>query len=353
MEQMSIGALARRAGVSVRTLHHYDAAGLLTPRVRARSGARRYGQQDLIRLHRILVLKQWGYSLAEIGRTLDDASVDSIGIVRRQAAVLQERARQATELSERLQYIADTLSNGLQPKGSAWLELLEMAAIYQQHLTAEEVKNLRRPEWGDAADLESQWAQLIREVGAAIRSRLPSDSARAGLFAWRWVKLVIARTSNNPTLAIKLRNLQVSNQRAEQIVGIGASTLEWIAQAIAHARTTLFAKYLTAAQTEKLRRRQLANLRDLDAWPKLVAQVREQMAAGVLIDAPPVQALAHRWQQLFRDSYCGNDAQMEARVRVALAREPDLNLGVGVSAALMKYIHAAIDRSVKRRSQRT
>jgi DNA-binding transcriptional MerR regulator len=78
MKQMSIGALARRAGVSVRTLHHYDAAGLLTPRARARSGARRYGQQDLIRLHRILVLKQWGYSLADIGLTLDDASACNV-----------------------------------------------------------------------------------------------------------------------------------------------------------------------------------------------------------------------------------------------------------------------------------
>jgi hypothetical protein len=115
----------------------------------------------------------------------------------------------------------------------------------------------------------------------------------------------------------------------------------------------LFAKYLTASQTAKLRRRQLANLRDLDAWPKLVAQVRQQMDAGALIDAPAVQALAHRWQQLFRDSYCGNDAQMDARVRVAFAREPDLNLGVGVCAALMKYIQAAIERSVKRRNHRT
>jgi DNA-binding transcriptional MerR regulator len=349
MEGMSIGVLAQRAGVSVRTLHHYDATKLLTPSIRTSSGARRYGHRELIRLHRILVLRQWGYSLAEIRRTLDDPKVDPIAIIRRQIAVLQEQSRQAMELTKRLQHVVEMLSKGREPRHSTWLELLEMAALYEQHLTAEEVRSLRRPLGANAADLQSQWNELVHEVRAAIRSRVPSSSIRAQAFAWRWVRLVIARTSNNPTLAIKLRTLQVTNIRAQQIEGIGAKTLDWIGQAIAQARTALFAKYLTASQTEKLRRRQLATMRDLDAWPRLVSQAREHMDAGAPVDAPAVQALARRWLALFRESYCGNDAAMEARVRNAFAREPDLRLGVGVSAPMMKYIHAAIDRSLERR----
>lgn len=50
-----------------------------------------------------------------------------------------------------------------------------------------------------------------------------------------------------------------------------------------------------------------------------------------------------RWQQLFRDGYCGEDDAFGVRVRVAMAREPDLNLGVGVDDALMSYVRAALE----------
>jgi DNA-binding transcriptional MerR regulator len=344
MERMSIGVLARRAGVTVRTLHYYDARKLLTPSVRTSSGARRYGERDLSRLHHILVLRQWGYSLAEIRLTLDDRSVDAVATIRRQISVFQEQARQATERTERLQHIVDILSKGRAPKHTAWLELLEMAALYQQHLTTDEVSSLRHPKDGNASDLELQWRQLVIEMNAAISRRTPSSSTQARALAWRWLKLVIARTSNNATLWIKLRALQSSNARAQQIDGVGTRTLAWIGVAVAHARTARFAKYLSASQTRRLRRRQLASLQSLDAWQKLVAQVREQMETGVPTDAPGMQALAGRWDALFREFHFGDDSAMEARVRVAFASEPDLHLGIGVSPALIKYIRAAIER---------
>jgi DNA-binding transcriptional MerR regulator len=58
--KLKIGELAKRAGLSVRTLHHYDALGLLCPSERTVGGARLYGHQDFRRLHRIQVLKRVG-----------------------------------------------------------------------------------------------------------------------------------------------------------------------------------------------------------------------------------------------------------------------------------------------------
>jgi predicted transcriptional regulator len=51
----SVGELARLAGVSVRTLHHYDHIGLLVPSERTAAGYRQYSAADVARLHRILV----------------------------------------------------------------------------------------------------------------------------------------------------------------------------------------------------------------------------------------------------------------------------------------------------------
>ena len=68
---LKIGELARRTGLSVRALHHYDAIGLLSPSRRTDGGARLYGREDLIRLHRIEALKQFACSLPDIQAALD------------------------------------------------------------------------------------------------------------------------------------------------------------------------------------------------------------------------------------------------------------------------------------------
>lgn len=339
MTYLKIGELAKHCGLTVRTLHHYDAIGLLSPSVRDPSDVRLYGKDDLIRLHRILALKALGYSLSDIRANLDDARTEPMDIIDRQMQVLDQQIHQATELRKRLQHLSAHLSRGSETVVSDWLNLLEMMTMYQKHLTPQEMQALRKPLGAGAADIAAQWTQLVGEVDAAMHQHLPTDSPRAHALAWRWVKLVIAMTGNDPVLAAKLKAMQESEPRAQEILRIDPAKFEWIAEAIVHARTALFAKYLTPDETEELRRRQLAYGEE---WPKLTAQVRQQMLAGAISDGETVQALAVRWQQLFRDSYCGTNKTLEGKVRDALMREPDLMLGVGVDQALMAFVYKAM-----------
>ncbi|MFF3582425.1 MerR family transcriptional regulator [Streptomyces mirabilis] len=64
----SVGQVSAFAGVTVRTLHHYDKAGLLSPSDRSRAGYRLYGEADLVRLQQILFYRELGFSLDEIAR---------------------------------------------------------------------------------------------------------------------------------------------------------------------------------------------------------------------------------------------------------------------------------------------
>jgi DNA-binding transcriptional MerR regulator len=87
---------ARLAGVTVRTLHHYDAAGLLTPpRATPRDNPysdikrREYRRADLLRLQQILTLKRMGFSLRAIKTILDDPAYDLARSLRIQAAALE------------------------------------------------------------------------------------------------------------------------------------------------------------------------------------------------------------------------------------------------------------------------
>jgi MerR family transcriptional regulator, thiopeptide resistance regulator len=70
IKEYSVGQLARLAGVSVRTLHHYDDIGLLHPSVVGSNGYRLYGRAEALRLQEILFYRDVGLSLAEIDKIL-------------------------------------------------------------------------------------------------------------------------------------------------------------------------------------------------------------------------------------------------------------------------------------------
>ncbi len=98
-----IGTVARLAQVSVRTLRHYDDLGLLRPaRVDPLTGYRHYTPDQVLRLHRILVLRDLGVPLSEIGRLIDDdVSVEQLrGILHlRQAEARAQLAAQTEQLT--------------------------------------------------------------------------------------------------------------------------------------------------------------------------------------------------------------------------------------------------------------
>lgn len=74
----SIQEVARAAGITSRTLRHYDAIGLLRARRREGSGYRTYTAQDLVRLQRILLLRDLGLPLAEAARLLDGDDISAL-----------------------------------------------------------------------------------------------------------------------------------------------------------------------------------------------------------------------------------------------------------------------------------
>jgi DNA-binding transcriptional MerR regulator len=88
----SVGDVSRVSGVTVRTLHHYDAVGLLAPGQRSPAGYRLYSEDDLERLERILFYRELGFPLDEIVNILSDPDVGSADHLVRQHRMLLTRA---------------------------------------------------------------------------------------------------------------------------------------------------------------------------------------------------------------------------------------------------------------------
>jgi DNA-binding transcriptional MerR regulator len=190
-----IGALARATGLTVRTLHHYDQLGLLSPQSRTESGHRCYTEDDVRRLQRIVALRSLGIPLDDV-RTLLDGKPDPTDLLRRQLAAVDERLRKLSDLRARLTRILDHLSRDSEPSTRQLLQLIEDTVALDEPLTpdqfAELKEHLRRrtDEWGEAdvaapiRKKKETWDALSpaeRERMVERRRRLiPSGSSMVG-----------------------------------------------------------------------------------------------------------------------------------------------------------------------------
>ena len=104
----TVKKVAKMAGVSVRALHHYDEIGLLRPAHVGANGYRYYGREELERLQQILIHRELGIPLGEIGAILDDSGFDRLAALESQRHRLAEQAdRFATMLRTIDRTIAD------------------------------------------------------------------------------------------------------------------------------------------------------------------------------------------------------------------------------------------------------
>ena len=100
-QQLRVGEAARATGLTVRALHHYDAAGLVRPSARTQAGHRLYARHDVARLEQVAALRRAGLSLEDIAGALASGDVRA-ALERRLSEVEQELAAGA-HLRSRLQ----------------------------------------------------------------------------------------------------------------------------------------------------------------------------------------------------------------------------------------------------------
>src|SRR6478672_9395442 len=123
--EVKIGEVARRTGLSVRTLRYYEEIGLLPPTERRAGGHRVYDRSDLERLYRIGLLRQIGTPLAEIARALDGPDVELVAAVDRHLAAVDARLAATGRLRERVSAVSRTLHDGGTLAAPAVLGLLD------------------------------------------------------------------------------------------------------------------------------------------------------------------------------------------------------------------------------------
>jgi len=133
---LKIGEVARRTGLSVRTLRHYDELGLLVPSERTYSEHRLYSSEDFRRLLAVQHLKSLGLSLTEVKAALDDPGFDAAEALAEHITTLQHRLAAEQELFGRLRNLQGAAETG-------WEEILTLIALTERLSHREPTVRLR------------------------------------------------------------------------------------------------------------------------------------------------------------------------------------------------------------------
>lgn len=138
----SVGEVAALAGVTVRTLHHYDRIGLLPASERTAAGYRSYTEADLMRLQRILAYRELGFGLDEITSLLDDPGSDPVDHLRRQHGLVLDRMEHLRQVAAVLEKTMEAHQMGIR------LNPDEMFEVFGDHDPTQYAAEVEE-RWGD------------------------------------------------------------------------------------------------------------------------------------------------------------------------------------------------------------
>ncbi|MBI3349647.1 MAG: MerR family transcriptional regulator [Burkholderiales bacterium] len=325
---LKVGELARRTGLTVRALHHYDSIGLLRPSGRSERGYRLYNRDDVARLHGIQTLRRMGLPLGEIAQLLDGGAVTLPVILVQQIGTLDQTIAQAQALRERLTVMQMILAGGGQPEIDDWLASLSMMSTFEQYFSAAELKLIFQ-RWKRSA---TEWPPLVQAIRDAMQRRVPPDSLEVQPLVRRWMDVSARWMNGNLELLNRWGSMLREQPELPLPAGMDQALLAYIEQAV-QLRMAAIAKHLSAD-----------DLRRLDPtldpeWRALGARAERLMADGIPPRSAGARQLAHEWQTLL-DRMVRHDAGLLTRLLAAYENEPLLRAGTVFTQEVVQYVRS-------------
>lgn len=222
-----MAAVARRSGVSVRTLHYYEEIGLLKPSGRTAAGHRLYTPEDIQRLQQIRSLQQLGLPLAEIGDCLSEGRVDARQVIADHLARVQAQRRDLDRLEDQLQKLSRELESGALGDAQTTetlLNALELITMYEKYFTPEQQQRLQ----AHSASGEEAVSPVIRELDAARQRGLPPNDPEAQRLYQRFQEAVESVTGGDADMTAAVYKLLHDEKKAREDHGISEELFAYL-----------------------------------------------------------------------------------------------------------------------------
>lgn len=340
---IQVGELAKRAGITVRTLHHYEQTGLLLPAARNAAGYRLYSLTDVQRLHMIQALAKAGLELAEIKTFLERDSHALPQLLDAQVALLETQLRSMGRLRDQLIALRDGLGE-CEPDLEAWLQTLELMNMYDRWFSKEELQQLPLASRGDV--LAAVWTTLVQEAQALMAQKVAEADPRATALASRWMAQLEQDTSGRPEFLNRLNAMHDAEPQMRAQTGISPDMITYITRAFAESKFAIWQRYLSAEEMAFTRAHYFDRLEE---WPALVAQLHQAQRASLDPQSAQGQALAESWLALFQ-SYAGTHPATWQKFQLAMQQVPQLMKGTWMTPPVLAWLQTALAALMQRRA---
>ena len=307
-ESYRVHEFAELAGVTVKTLHHYDRLGLLKP-ARTRAGYRVYTTTHLARLEQIITLKSLGIPLKQIRAILDREPLPLRSTFRQQRDVLEEKRRMLDRAIEALQQAEEAIERDPASETEILQQVIRAMNMQDVDAMRKYYSDEAWEQWKHyyAEWPSPEWRTLYREVTAALDEDPASDRAQA--LADRWLSLA----QSQPAGAIRTGLLKAWADREHWPPALKRRMAEFnVERATEFVNDALWIRY-DREREERARKGEVP----MRASPSRRALFHEwKQLAGSDPTGPAAQALAARWRDLL-EAESGGDEEIKAHVMQA------------------------------------
>lgn len=208
---LKVGELARRTGLTVRTLHHWDELGLLQPGDRTDSGHRLYGEEQVVRLQHIVTLRTLGFALEEIERLLEDPDWDLEKALARQLELLEDEVARIENTRARVQRAYAIVREAKPVEVTVFLDAIKETIDMEKYYTQDQLEQLaeRRQQLGEdgMAKAQQDWADLYEELGEHMRAGTAPEDPALDALAATYNRLIEAFTGGDSGIRDSLQSL--------------------------------------------------------------------------------------------------------------------------------------------------
>ena len=234
--EYAIGDLARRSGLTVRALHHYEKLGLLRPSARTQSGYRLYADGDILTLHRILAYQQMGLALKEIGPLLGADAPPLNALLARQIEVAEAELTRQKHLLAMLQRVARRAAAGGAASSDELFALMAMRRNYARHFSADEMQRLvdAQDALGDdgVARAKAEFTALVPALRAEMARGAGPRTPAVRALAQRWIALGTG-LPDDQELRRKGREMFARQPELLEGTGLTLALIDFLDQAVA------------------------------------------------------------------------------------------------------------------------
>lgn len=307
---------AELAGVTIKTLHHYDRLGLLKPS-RTGAGYRMYAERDLERLEQIIALKFLGIPLRQIRVVLDRAALELPDALRLQRKALEEKQVLLARAVRAIRAAEEALEPGKPVDPAILKKIIEVIDMQndieemRKYYGTAEAWEQRRRYYEEGPSRE--WQELYRDVRAALGEDPASEKAQT--LADRWLKLAVRAYSGDPEVQTDSMTAWTDREHWPPAIKrrIAEFNLEEVNEFIHQAALSSRKKYFSEKAWAKLVAIRNPAAQDYSVmWQARVDLFRDiESALGEDPAGEKGQALAARWAALM-DAASGGDLGVKA-----------------------------------------